>query len=321
MDTELRKDMIKKERALKISFRKRKKSLFKKGYELATLCGIDLCIIIFDPKQGDNKQVKPETWPADPLKVKHIIKKYKQKVQEKRHCQISDHSKNKLKKVNAQLTDLRKQISVTKYPPWNDRINNYSEDELKQLICELDAKLKSADDRIKMMKETDTNHMERSFFLEAQDHRSHGYSSGQQQSNILDVMPIDIQVPSYFQDGSLGYPHMLPLNPHFYGNWQPKMWNDIRNSSESVAAAQNNDTQFPQVSIPMCYGQASWKWEDVMCNNNVNPWLNYLAPAMQPMPAPFLQYPMMVGVLPEMLTSQNNGITDFLQMKEKDAGN
>ncbi|KAK9290615.1 hypothetical protein L1049_008787 [Liquidambar formosana] len=58
-------DLIRNEKSRYSNFRMRKKGLMKKTYELATLCGIDACIIVFGPKFGCHP-IEIETWPQNP---------------------------------------------------------------------------------------------------------------------------------------------------------------------------------------------------------------------------------------------------------------
>ncbi|KAK9912948.1 hypothetical protein M0R45_036780 [Rubus argutus] len=63
-------------------YRDRKLNILKKAEELAILCGIDVCVIMFQPsdkKTSTTTQPAPaaETWPQNPTQVNRIIRKYK----------------------------------------------------------------------------------------------------------------------------------------------------------------------------------------------------------------------------------------------------
>ncbi|CAA3029439.1 agamous-like MADS-box AGL80 [Olea europaea subsp. europaea] len=57
--------------ARKATFKKRKKGLMKKVSELSTLCGIDICAIIYSPYES-----QPEVWP-DNRGIHHVLVQFK----------------------------------------------------------------------------------------------------------------------------------------------------------------------------------------------------------------------------------------------------
>ncbi|XP_042493275.1 agamous-like MADS-box protein AGL82 [Macadamia integrifolia] len=136
-------ELIAKERSRNTTFQKRKKGLKKKTYEFSTLCGVDACLIILGPKQGD-RFVEPETWPENREDVLNIIEQFRNSSSEgpgKRHIGIPEFLEDQTKKVRTKLAELRLHKDKGKYPTWDDRINNLSEDQLKNLIASLDSKL------------------------------------------------------------------------------------------------------------------------------------------------------------------------------------
>ncbi|CAN6467074.1 unnamed protein product [Victoria cruziana] len=62
---------IAKDSARRVTFKKRKRGLLKKVYELSTLCDVTICAIIY----GKNEAV-PDTWPTEPTQVTQIIEKF-----------------------------------------------------------------------------------------------------------------------------------------------------------------------------------------------------------------------------------------------------
>ncbi|OVA10793.1 Transcription factor [Macleaya cordata] len=67
-------ELIAKEKSRYTTFLKRKKGLKKKIYEFSTLCGVDACMILYAPKQGD-RSIEPETWPNNLDETHRIIKR------------------------------------------------------------------------------------------------------------------------------------------------------------------------------------------------------------------------------------------------------
>lgn len=57
--------------ARKKSLEKRIPGLLKKAHELSTLCGVDVCAIVYDP----NNPV-PKAWPSQ-LGAEHVIRRFK----------------------------------------------------------------------------------------------------------------------------------------------------------------------------------------------------------------------------------------------------
>ncbi|KAG6535222.1 agamous-like MADS-box protein AGL80 [Zingiber officinale] len=51
----------------RVTFKKRRQSLFKKTSELATLCGVDVCAVVYRPEEAE-----PEVWPS-PAEAKRVL--------------------------------------------------------------------------------------------------------------------------------------------------------------------------------------------------------------------------------------------------------
>lgn len=117
---------------------KRQDTVFKKAYELSVLCGIEVCVICY----GSNGELK--TWPKDREKVKNMARKYSELSKAKRRKGSvdlreflekikKDDSKNKKKKKKKVALE-----SNFKYPDWDPRFDNYSVEQLTQLIQSLE---------------------------------------------------------------------------------------------------------------------------------------------------------------------------------------
>ncbi|KAI4308453.1 hypothetical protein L6164_031530 [Bauhinia variegata] len=138
------------EKARNASFVKRKTGLIKKAYELSTLCGVDLCLLIYGPEPN----AQPETWPLDPALVHRIIEKYHDKISERRpkHYDVQDFYKDRLNKVEAEIMKTRKDYLKLLYPTWDERFNMLDEATLRNFISYLDSKIDACNQRISMQK-------------------------------------------------------------------------------------------------------------------------------------------------------------------------
>ncbi|XP_050365638.1 MADS-box transcription factor PHERES 2-like [Argentina anserina] len=136
--------LIADERSRRVTFLKRKKGILKKAFEFKTLCGVDMCLIIYGPKQSDRRPTEFHTWPDNPDEVNSVIGKFKlnNKPASKMYT-LSDWLHEQKGKVDAKISKLRSDMYETKYPTWDDRINDFSEDQLEELLNVLDQKIES----------------------------------------------------------------------------------------------------------------------------------------------------------------------------------
>ncbi|KAJ4707045.1 Agamous-like MADS-box protein [Melia azedarach] len=149
---------IKHEKARLATFKKRKGSLMKKVHEFSTLCDVEVCIIIYGPKLK-SLPVKPETWASREGKLIDIIRKYKKTTttaddaQRRSSLSLSKVGKNKAPQVeDDDATRLRKKKCVAKYTTWDQRMDNFTEDQLKMVIDTMDHRLKLVDKKLKMFR-------------------------------------------------------------------------------------------------------------------------------------------------------------------------
>lgn len=139
----LKMELIANERARKTTFLKRRKGIVKKAYEFSTLCELDLCMIIYGPKQTD-RPPELHTWPENPNEVNRIINRYKDSTMlkpAKKTFNLSDMLMERKTKVHVDACKARKEIYEVKYPTWDERINSFTEDQLEDLLTSLDSKL------------------------------------------------------------------------------------------------------------------------------------------------------------------------------------
>lgn len=128
---------IKSDASRHVTFTKRKKGLKKKVEELAILCGVEVCMICFGPQQGKPSSA-PYSWGLPG--VSHVINKYRnlsKEEQDKKKLDNTSLLEQQIKKLKTELklkieqnSDLESQRA---YYLWDDRLNGYGVDDLKQL--------------------------------------------------------------------------------------------------------------------------------------------------------------------------------------------
>ncbi|KAL6178857.1 hypothetical protein ACLB2K_050374 [Fragaria x ananassa] len=117
--------------------RDRKKNVFKKAEELSKLCGVDVCLILYQRQSNI-----AETWPQDPEQVKRIVAGYKA------NPAIRDASIPSSEITGFKESRARKSSREMLYPTWDDRLDYCTEEELIRLVASLDAKLEASTKRI-----------------------------------------------------------------------------------------------------------------------------------------------------------------------------
>ncbi|CAH8392288.1 unnamed protein product [Eruca vesicaria subsp. sativa] len=140
------------------SLASRQETVFKKAEELSILCGVEVCVIYY----GSDGELK--TWPKEREKVKDIALRYIQLSDEKREVKRydlekflkkinKDDSKKKNKKNNKKV----KLGSNLKYPDWDPRFDNYSVEQLTELIQSLERKQPEIQNRLRAVVESQRN--------------------------------------------------------------------------------------------------------------------------------------------------------------------
>ncbi|KAK5774966.1 MADS-box protein FLOWERING LOCUS C-like [Gossypium arboreum] len=115
--------LIENEKARKRVFEKRRTNLLKKAKELSILCDIKLLLIIYE-----HGKVKAEIWPHNNVEAEQIIEWFKQRRIDKTAC---DSSASKRRRFGDKFDIL----------DHKNMVNHYSENQLRNLIFELDAKI------------------------------------------------------------------------------------------------------------------------------------------------------------------------------------
>ncbi|CAB4305815.1 unnamed protein product [Prunus armeniaca] len=142
--TKLALELIQDDKARKITFRKRKNGLFKKAFELTTLCDVKVCTIVYE-KKSEGKLAPPQTFPAKFEEVKEIIDKYKSNSSKIKKVQnLADFYATQTMQVKKEIVKLRTKSYEEKYPTWDNRLNEYSLEQMHELLNNLEAKIQAA---------------------------------------------------------------------------------------------------------------------------------------------------------------------------------
>ncbi|XP_058068799.1 uncharacterized protein LOC131218136 [Magnolia sinica] len=132
------------------AFLKQIKGLKKKAAELATLCGIDVCMVSCNPN-GDLL----ETWPGSRSEVLPIIERYVKITETRRKWSITDVSsvlEDKIKNLQRDLDRKRAENKHVLYLSWDHQLDGMSDRSLRELVGHLDMKLEKLRERIEMVK-------------------------------------------------------------------------------------------------------------------------------------------------------------------------
>ncbi|XP_057493334.1 agamous-like MADS-box protein AGL82 [Actinidia eriantha] len=130
-----RMELISNEKARYVTFQKRKKGLKKKTYELKTLCDVDVCVIIYGSQMDDHPS-EAEIWPPNPDTIQHLIDAYRHQSNEdriKRSLNLSNFFEDRNQKMEHALVKLRQRNNEATYSTWDDRYNDLSKEQLRDL--------------------------------------------------------------------------------------------------------------------------------------------------------------------------------------------
>ncbi|CAA2983136.1 agamous-like MADS-box AGL80 [Olea europaea subsp. europaea] len=143
--------------ARKATFRKRKKGLMKKVSELSTLCGIDICAIIYSSYES-----QPEVWP-DNRGIHCVLAQFKgmpEMEQSKKMVNQESFIRQRIAKASEQLKkqhkeNREKEITLVMYQClMGEGLQNLMMPDLNDLGWLLDQKLKEINKRIDELKKT-----------------------------------------------------------------------------------------------------------------------------------------------------------------------
>ncbi|XWS33835.1 hypothetical protein CRYUN_Cryun22dG0117100 [Craigia yunnanensis] len=189
--------LIEHEKTRAKTLKKRMEGLKKKAYEFSILCDVKVCMIIFEPKLKDSP-AKVEVWPSDPVQVKSIIDKYKSKAAsdvQKNIFSVFDFFNLRKRLVHDEVAQVRKANFKAKFPTWDDRIDDFSPEQIASFLTKLDLKIEVVKRKIMLMKGDDQDHL-----LQSSKSRTLGGFSTQSQPN-----PSDNYIPAVFLPKNLNY--------------------------------------------------------------------------------------------------------------------
>lgn len=147
-------EVIQEGKARKTTFQKRKNGLMKKVEEFSILCGVDVCLIIYAPDFDNQGLAQFETWPVETTEVDRIIRKYNDTTSDRRPriYDVQEYYKDRMKKVEAEITKVHKEKHKIIYPTWDNSFNALGEAQLRIFVSMLDAKLDACNRRMDMLK-------------------------------------------------------------------------------------------------------------------------------------------------------------------------
>ncbi|CAN0913891.1 Agamous-like MADS-box protein AGL82 [Linum grandiflorum] len=144
-------ELIKNERNRCNTYKKRKANLLKKMEEFSILCGVEACLVVFQPPNliAEDGGEQLQTWPSDLKSVDATIQRYRTSDGPKRCYYLSDYFAEKKKRVGVELAKINKQIYKRRFPTsWDSRLERLSQDQLKDLLGRLDSEVEKADRRL-----------------------------------------------------------------------------------------------------------------------------------------------------------------------------
>jgi len=135
----------------KITFKQRKQGLQKKISEFCKKSGAKACFIVYD---GDHTNVEPMTWPEDLTIVNSLLQEYQNQKIEKtpKIFDVKDYFENKKEKVVTKINKVRKDILSNIYPTWHPQFSNLDENQLRDFIATINAKIQACNHKISMLK-------------------------------------------------------------------------------------------------------------------------------------------------------------------------
>ncbi|KZV20157.1 hypothetical protein F511_01014 [Dorcoceras hygrometricum] len=147
-------EFISKEKSRITTFKKRKEGLKKKLYQLTTLCGVDACMIIYGPSQ-EKGAIEADIWPKNSDETRRMIDIYKGMNKDSiKSYGLSDFFQDRAKRIDDELSKLRKKNIETRYPTWPDSLNRLTAVELREFAANLTAKIEDIRARVKYLKKS-----------------------------------------------------------------------------------------------------------------------------------------------------------------------
>ncbi|KAK2975616.1 hypothetical protein RJ640_021061 [Escallonia rubra] len=120
------------------AFLVRKNGLKKKCAELSTLCGINVCMVVFAPEH------EPDFWPANRCKLLDLFEKYRNQPsgdRKKRTVSLCDFLDDRKRKAETMLMKFWKLNEETMPSEMDELYNNMTEEELQEVEGSLQTKI------------------------------------------------------------------------------------------------------------------------------------------------------------------------------------
>ncbi|KAI3939577.1 hypothetical protein MKX01_038532 [Papaver californicum] len=152
----LKMELIANEKIRKKTYKQRSNTLKKNIYEFSKLCSVDACMILYGPNQGSTScPNQPEIWPQSLDEVHRIAKRYLEipnEEHDKRNSNLSGFLNEKKEKTHEyELPMLGEVVDKPEYFKWDDQVNGFSIDQLKQLHNTLGSKIGTLGEKIQSM--------------------------------------------------------------------------------------------------------------------------------------------------------------------------
>ncbi|XVE87400.1 hypothetical protein DITRI_Ditri18aG0114500 [Diplodiscus trichospermus] len=303
---------------------KRMKGLKKKAHEFSILCDVKVCMIIFEPRSKEST-AKVEVWPSDPIQVNSIIEKFRSSEVQKKIFSLSNFFNIRKRQVDDKVAQVRKANLKAKFPTWDDRIDNFSPEQIASFLTKLDSNIEVVKRKIMLMKGDDHDHL-----MQSSESRPNPFY-------YIPAKPLNIQVPSLSPADEALVKLSLSLSPidkslrmPLMNNTDFRVHSGIASSSSSIPnnvmyhppppmsvrqdpriGMPNNNVMFNRPSIPVLHDPRS-----IAMQNNVvfkEPkrafQTCFYTPSMQPELANYNPPQLMMSVVvPQMLPS---AFTDF----------
>nr|GMC78606.1 agamous-like MADS-box protein AGL80 [Ipomoea batatas] len=184
-------ELIPKEKARNLTFKKRKEGIMKKMREFTTLCDVNACMIIYGP---NSQSSEPAIWPNDRSEVERMIELYKEKVADNatRSYGISNFFMDRKKKLEEEVRKLKQKNLEAKYPTSLEFMDRLSKAELENFVRFLNGKLEASASRLEMMNEI-SNDINGELQQQSQAMQIfQGYNNNQDYMNsVIDPMQMD----------------------------------------------------------------------------------------------------------------------------------
>ncbi|OWM84641.1 MADS-box transcription factor PHERES 2-like [Punica granatum] len=245
-------EFITKDRSRKTTFEKRKKGLVKKAEEFSILCGVDTCMIIYNPDDSSGRGIT--IWPQDPERVKQVIDRYLNEGVDRRNRRamgLTEFYMGRKRKADNELAKIRSANWAAKYPYSEEPLNGLSLDQLQTVLSMLGMKLENAKKRLLAAKESAVMNASGMVPMQMDEFKF----NTSVHSHINDYMPLDGIKPLEFQQ--LMIPYLPPLMDSNMMMNSSMMWSQVgdsstnTNNSSSILANNHNTNNNYYYNYPL----------------------------------------------------------------------